>query len=239
MTLAAPILGVWAHPDDETFLSAGLMADAIRKGQRVVCMTATRGELGIQDPERWPPERLAEIRTTELEESLKILGVTEHRWLDYPDGGCADVPDREAIARIRSVIEEVKPATVLTFGPDGMTAHADHIAVSRWTTAAVEQSAAPGTKLLYATKTESWWETYAEMMQLDRIVMSTDWEPPTVPDDEAEVAFCVPDDLFELKKRSLLAQASQIGAMFEALPGEHVWEVNRVEYFRSPSPAAS
>ena len=26
------ILGVWAHPDDETYLSAGLMADAVDHG---------------------------------------------------------------------------------------------------------------------------------------------------------------------------------------------------------------
>ena len=47
------ILGVWAHPDDEGYLSAGIMAQAMRNGQRVVCVTATRGEAA--DPEQWPP----------------------------------------------------------------------------------------------------------------------------------------------------------------------------------------
>ncbi|HXV94036.1 MAG TPA: PIG-L family deacetylase, partial [Pseudonocardia sp.] len=45
------ILGVWAHPDDETFLTAGLMALAREAGNRVVCATATRGERGTDDPE--------------------------------------------------------------------------------------------------------------------------------------------------------------------------------------------
>ncbi|MGH3589327.1 MAG: PIG-L deacetylase family protein, partial [Pseudonocardia sp.] len=40
------ILGVWAHPDDETYLCGGLMARAARSGDRVVCVTATRGEQG-------------------------------------------------------------------------------------------------------------------------------------------------------------------------------------------------
>ncbi|HLZ38595.1 MAG TPA: PIG-L family deacetylase, partial [Mycobacteriales bacterium] len=40
------ILGIWAHPDDEAYLSAGLMAIARGAGSRVVCATATRGELG-------------------------------------------------------------------------------------------------------------------------------------------------------------------------------------------------
>jgi len=38
------VLGIWAHPDDEAFLSAGLMAAARDAGQRVVCVTATLGE---------------------------------------------------------------------------------------------------------------------------------------------------------------------------------------------------
>ena len=43
------ILGIWAHPDDEAWLSAGLMARAVDAGSRIVCVTATRGELGVQD----------------------------------------------------------------------------------------------------------------------------------------------------------------------------------------------
>ena len=39
------ILGVWAHPDDEAYLTAGIMARAVRNGSRVVCVTAT----GSQD----------------------------------------------------------------------------------------------------------------------------------------------------------------------------------------------
>jgi LmbE family N-acetylglucosaminyl deacetylase len=29
------VLSVWAHPDDETYLAARVMADAARNGQRV------------------------------------------------------------------------------------------------------------------------------------------------------------------------------------------------------------
>ena len=49
MTTSRPDLGtvlsVWAHPDDESYCCAGLMADAVAHGQRVTCVTATRGEL--------------------------------------------------------------------------------------------------------------------------------------------------------------------------------------------------
>jgi len=84
---------VWGHPDDEAYLSAAIMAVAADNGQRVVCVTATRGELGTSDPETWPPEKLAAERTRELEACLATLGVTEHHWLDYPDGGAtASIP---------------------------------------------------------------------------------------------------------------------------------------------------
>ena len=45
------MLSIWAHPDDETFLAAGIMAAAVDRGDRVVCVSATAGELGLPDPE--------------------------------------------------------------------------------------------------------------------------------------------------------------------------------------------
>src|SRR4249919_3313526 len=111
--LRGTILSVWAHPDDETYLAAGLMVAAVRAGQRVVCVTATRGELGSPDPERWPPgEVLAAVRTAELERALEHLGVTEHHWLDYPDGGCAEVDESEAVGRLRALLQDVRPEHV-------------------------------------------------------------------------------------------------------------------------------
>ena len=71
------VLGIWAHPDDEAYLSGGLMAMARDIGSRVVCVTATRGELGTPDPETWPPQRLAAERTVELASCLEVLGVSE------------------------------------------------------------------------------------------------------------------------------------------------------------------
>ena len=44
------LLGVWAHPDDEAYLSAGLMAEFRRRGDRVVVVTATLGEHGTERP---------------------------------------------------------------------------------------------------------------------------------------------------------------------------------------------
>jgi LmbE family N-acetylglucosaminyl deacetylase len=120
------ILGVWAHPDDEAYLSAGLMARAVRNGSRVACVTATRGEGGSMDVERWPPERMAEVRTEELERSLAILGVTEHYWLDLPDIDMQTGLPEDGYERVRDLVEDIRPDTILTFGTDGMTGHEAH-----------------------------------------------------------------------------------------------------------------
>src|SRR4029453_2861005 len=76
------ILGVWAHPDDDIYLMAGVMAAAVDAGQRVVDVTRTRGEGGGRDEERWPPETMGEVRTQELLRSLEVLGVHEHHFLE-------------------------------------------------------------------------------------------------------------------------------------------------------------
>src|SRR3954464_8854156 len=83
------VLGIWAHPDDEAFLSAGLMAAARDAGNRVVCVTATMGERGTDDPVRWPPDRLPRDGAGELSASLDVLGVREHHYLGLVDGTCA------------------------------------------------------------------------------------------------------------------------------------------------------
>ena len=78
MTLPeGPVLGVWAHPDDEAYLSAGLMATASEAGRRVVVATASWGERGTDDPRRWPPHRLAARRRGELARSLAAVGVQQ------------------------------------------------------------------------------------------------------------------------------------------------------------------
>jgi LmbE family N-acetylglucosaminyl deacetylase len=127
------VLAVWAHPDDETYLAGGLFAALRDLGHRVVCVTATRGEAA--DPAAASDERaaLAAVRTEELQAALGTLGVAEHHWLDYPDGGCADLDPDGPVERLAALLAEVRPRTVVTFGPDGFTGHPDHRTVSTWT----------------------------------------------------------------------------------------------------------
>ncbi len=209
------ILGIWAHPDDEAYLSGGLMAIARDHGSRVVCVTATRGELGTPDPEAWPPQRLAGERTGELARCLETLGVTEHHWLGYRDGECAAVRASDAVARLCEVIERVGPDTVLTFGPDGITGHPDHQAVSAWTTAAFERAAAPGARLLYAAvagRRAPRWSALNESLGV-----FPPGYPITVPDDRLAVDLVLDPDTAARKVRALAAQATQTAGLIATM----------------------
>lgn len=226
------VLSIWAHPDDESYLSAGLMAAAVRAGNRVVCVTATRGELGSTDPDRWPAgPALAEIRTKELAACLAEVGVTEHLWLDYPDGGCDQVDADEATARLREIVEAVRPDTVLTFGPDGGTFHSDHMAVSRWTTAAV---AGTDTQLHYSTNTPEWQASVSELIDMS-IVMMADREPITVAAQDCSIHVIHDGELLDMKYRAMLRQESQIGPLLTLMGPDRFRALLAEESFCAPS----
>jgi LmbE family N-acetylglucosaminyl deacetylase len=227
---------VWAHPDDESYGCAGLMAAAVRAGRRVVCVTATRGELGSTDADRWPPgPSLAAVRTEELQACLDEIGVTEHIWLDYPDGGCADVDPAEATARIREIADAVRPDTVLTFGPDGGTFHPDHIAVSDWTTAAVAASAAAGAPyapaLHYAAVTPQWQQRVSEFID-PGLVMMAEREPITHTVDELSIHVILEGELLETKYRAMLCQQSQVGPLLSLAGPDRYRQMLAEESFR-------
>jgi LmbE family N-acetylglucosaminyl deacetylase len=209
------LLGVWAHPDDEAYLSGGLMAEATDAGSRVVCVTATRGELGTTDPTRWPPDRLAAVRTAELARCLGILGVREHHWLDYPDGRCAFADGARAVARLAEIIDTVRPDTVLTFGPDGFTGHADHQTVGRWAAAAVDRVGRPGTRLLQAAAPRSRHRRWAALNR-DLGVFEPGY-PVLIPDDAPAVHLVLDPPLADRKVRALAAQPTQTADLIEML----------------------
>lgn len=211
------ILCVWAHPDDETFAAAGILAAAANNGQRVVCLTATRGEAGVQNAKRWPPAQLGAIRERELLSALKTLGIKEHFFLDYLDGACHEISDGAAAKRIAGHIEACLPNSILTFGPDGLTGHPDHKAVSRWTTLAAQGSQA---QLYYFVEEEKQYEQY--MKELDKrfnIYFMID-KPPTRAAADCEIALKLTPKLVQKKCAALKVMPSQTEGMFGKVPPE-------------------
>ena len=235
MTSAPPLLrpgtllGVWAHPDDEAYLSAGLMAQTRQAGHRVVVATATRGELGTEDPERWPPGRLGPLREVELRDSLAAVDVHEHHWLGHRDGELPRVPTDEAVAQVEALHDAVRPAVVPTFGPDGMTGHDDHRTVSGWVTRAWQRTGRRSA-LWYATLTPEFHATWGELNQ--RLGVWYDGAvPPETPRDRLAAEVVCAGELLDRKHRALRAHASQTRPLEELLGTEDFRSWFAVEAF--------
>jgi LmbE family N-acetylglucosaminyl deacetylase len=142
--LVAPgstLLAIWAHPDDETFLAGGLLGAAAHTGARVVNITATLGERGTDDPTRMTPGLLGCIRQAELDRALDLLGIEPARHLGFADGTLEYLPDGFGVSRIRRLIDALQPSTIVTFGHDGVTGHADHRTIARWVELATDHLA--------------------------------------------------------------------------------------------------
>jgi LmbE family N-acetylglucosaminyl deacetylase len=225
-----PILGVWAHPDDETYLSAGIMAAAVDRGDRVACVTATRGEEGSFDEERWPSAEMGRVREVELMNSLAALGVREHHWLNYHDGTCADVDADEGTAKVRTLMESVAPMSVFTFGPDGMTGHPDHKTVSEWAGRAFREVAPAGARLYHATVTPEWVAEFAERMNRFNVFME-EGTPPETPAKELAVDFVLSPELMERKLKAIEAHVSQVEGMLNAFGQDFFRTAHKAEFF--------
>jgi LmbE family N-acetylglucosaminyl deacetylase len=213
------ILGVWAHPDDDIYLSAGLMAAAVAGGQRVVDVTATRGEGGSMDEERWPPESMGDVRTNELLRSLDVLGVKEHHFLDGPVDIDMDTGlDQAGATQVLRIMEEVDPDTVFTFGPEGMTGHVAHQDVSRWAGQAFDEVAKPGARLFHAVFPRSLAEEWLE--KLEPFGIFRPGTPNVVADEDVDLNHDVEGPFLDQKTASIKEHASQIEALFEVFGDE-------------------
>jgi len=142
MRITPVLLVVLAHPDDENGMG-GTLARYAAEGARVVLVCATRGEAGtIFNPDLATPATLAQVREQELRCSCATLGIEPPRFLDCSDGAVRDCSEA-ALERVVRLMRLLRPQIVLTFGPDGVYGHPDHVAVSRLVTLAWKKAGDP------------------------------------------------------------------------------------------------
>jgi LmbE family N-acetylglucosaminyl deacetylase len=222
------ILGIWAHPDDEVFVSGGFMADAVRRGDRVVCLHATRGEAGLHYRQTWPARELATVRSAELEASLARLGVHEQRFLDLRDGGLCLVPWEDMVVRLHDELVDVDPDVVVTFGADGFTGHRDHKAVAAWVSTAVRLWNKPRANVLHAVVPRAWEETVVHRLN------EFDFFLPDHPEfsDRTDIAVQLDEELVDAKVEAVRAHESQMEALFEAYGEDFFRSILSTEVFR-------
>lgn len=123
---------VTAHPDDETFRPGGTLALLARQGVRVHVLTATRGGAGSRgDPPLCASKDLPAVREQELRCACAALGLEPPRVLDYEDGRLAEADPEQVTAQILAVVNDIHPQVLLTFGPDGLSGHPDHVAIGQ------------------------------------------------------------------------------------------------------------
>jgi LmbE family N-acetylglucosaminyl deacetylase len=127
------LLAVFAHPDDETFRPGGTLVLLTRQGVEVHVLTLTHGEAGsCGEPPLCTPCELTGVRERELRCACAALGIRSLHLLEYQDGHLTEADPERVISAILTVIRQVHPQVLLSFGPDGLSDHPDHIIAGQW-----------------------------------------------------------------------------------------------------------
>jgi LmbE family N-acetylglucosaminyl deacetylase len=153
---AAPTLvAVFAHPDDESFVSPALARYA-RDGARVYLVIATDGSQGVAPHAGISAgDSLAAIRVGEARCSARELGLQEPIMMGLPDAGLAALrpwpgePLDRLAHRLEALLAELRPQAVITWGPGGGYGHADHRLVGDVVTQVFQSGAVPEPSRLY------------------------------------------------------------------------------------------
>jgi LmbE family N-acetylglucosaminyl deacetylase len=124
------ILGIFAHPDDETFGPGATLAKYAAAGNKVALITATRGQAG-QTSGQCIEKDLGLQREAELRSAAHVLGITDLTILDFFDGTLNEHQLPLMKKLIATEADRIQPDVVITHEPSGISMHLDHIAVHK------------------------------------------------------------------------------------------------------------
>ena len=128
------IVGVFAHPDDESFGPAGTLILEHEQGTEIHLITLTAGEAGA-NPDN--VDDLGALRLKEWRKSGEIIGASSMTYLGYTDGQLNNDVMQEAADKIEEKLGEiladnaVKELQLMCFELGGLSGHIDHIVASR------------------------------------------------------------------------------------------------------------
>jgi LmbE family N-acetylglucosaminyl deacetylase len=144
-TTSGGVLAIFAHPDDESLIAGGTLAACAAAGLEVIVLSLTCGERGpISCSEAATAATLGAVREKELQAAADALGLSTAECLTYPDGDLTSVEPSVISADLACRIRRYRPQTIITFGPEGLYWHADHIVAHEVTMAAVKRVAEDG-----------------------------------------------------------------------------------------------
>lgn len=131
------LLGIFAHPDDESLLAGGMFALAHIERIRSVLVTVTQGELGGKYSGIFG-KKLAITRLRELAAATRILDIDSLVQLAIPDQG-VEKRRRDVRNTLIDIIVNRTPQIIITHDPFDMSQHPDHIAAGRATVDALKK----------------------------------------------------------------------------------------------------
>lgn len=244
------LLAIVPHPDDEAYSMGGTLALAARQGADVYVLCATRGEGGqSSDPALSTPDGIAAIRAEEMHAACRALGVQPPRFLDFRDGGLADVHLPEAVGEIVRAIRAVRPQVVISFGQDGVYGHPDHVALHKLVMPAF-RSAGGGTRFPDEEYGPSWaperllWTAYPRglfrpqwehMLHSEHAAMMRQLDPDRLGVDPSEFAVSVDiSGVAQTKLEAIRCHRTQLpdGDPIRLFPGGIVRLLLGVEYYQ-------
>jgi LmbE family N-acetylglucosaminyl deacetylase len=159
------LLFVFAHPDDESHWGSGVAIRCHDEGARTVLLTLTRGGRGTTGGVCTTDE-LPAVREQELREAARILKFDALDLLPYEDKEVPNIQPDEIRRTLVGYIRRERPAIVVTFDPDGVTRHLDHIMLSRYVTDAIA-----------AAGDSRWFPDLGDAYDVPRLL----WTPPVMP----------------------------------------------------------
>jgi N-acetylglucosamine malate deacetylase 1 len=114
------VLVIAPHPDDESIGCGGTLYQHAARGDRVVAVFLTSGELGLKQLARGNACR---IREAEARQAAAILGISAIHFLRLPDW-CVSDHIKAAARRLRPILRKEKPA--ILYLPHPREWHPDH-----------------------------------------------------------------------------------------------------------------
>jgi LmbE family N-acetylglucosaminyl deacetylase len=121
------LLCITAHPDDEAGGFGGTLALYAERGVEISVICLTAGTAARNRGGAKTDTELAEMRTRELGDSCRLLGVKHWEILGYQDAQLAAANLSDVVGDLVKRIREFRPQVVITYGPDGgYTGHPDH-----------------------------------------------------------------------------------------------------------------
>ena len=128
--LGKKYLFIIAHPDDESFTSAGTIYRNVKEGGEVHVVCATLGEQGSSHLKRTMTKKaLKTVRKKELQTVSKLLGVKRLQTLTIPDTKVAEHKEKFYNSALQHATRYV-PDYIFSFDEFGLTGHQDHIVTS-------------------------------------------------------------------------------------------------------------